>query len=96
LSSGEQSLLLFLIDVHIRRDTTTLVLIDEVDAHLHVAWQMDILPTLQRLLPDAQIICTTHQPLVLDSVPPKCRFKLPSPGEQSPPPAEPKHESVKT
>lgn len=82
LSSGEQSLLIFLLECRLWRDSTTLVLIDEIDAHLHVAWQMEILPALQRLLPDAQIICTTHQPLVLESVPEENRFRLPSPGEQ--------------
>ena len=49
------------------------VLIDEVENHLHPKWQRTILPSLLRgLHPDAglQIVATTHSPLVLASVEP--------------------------
>ncbi|SDA53933.1 MULTISPECIES: AAA family ATPase [unclassified Janthinobacterium] len=44
------------------------VLIDEVDLHLHPAWQKSVLPTLSRALPNVQFIVTTHSPLVVGSL----------------------------
>jgi predicted ATP-binding protein involved in virulence len=44
------------------------VLIDEVEQHLHPAWQRKVLPALQRVFPHAQWIVTTHSPQVLSSV----------------------------
>lgn len=41
------------------------ILIDELDAHLHPAWRLGILPRLQRAFPNAQIIFSTHDPLTL-------------------------------
>jgi hypothetical protein len=41
------------------------VLIDEIDAHLHPASQRRILPALQRHFPQLQILCSTHSPLML-------------------------------
>lgn len=45
--------------------TEGIVLIDEVDTHLHVALQHDVLPKLLRLFPKVQFIMTTHAPLFL-------------------------------
>ena len=42
-----------------------IVLIDELDAHLHPTWQMQIVNSLRRALPAVQFITTTHQPLCL-------------------------------
>jgi hypothetical protein len=42
-----------------------IVLIDEIDAHLHAQWQTRILPTLKKLLPNTTFYVTTHSPLVL-------------------------------
>jgi uncharacterized protein (TIGR02646 family) len=42
-----------------------IVLIDELDAHLHPTWQMQIVHSLRRALPGVQFITTTHQPLCL-------------------------------
>ena len=81
LSSGEQSLLLLFAEIFMREAHDSIILIDEVDAHLHVTWQLEILHSLQRLCPQGQIIATTHQPLVLEGVPPEQRRRLPSPGE---------------
>lgn len=44
------------------------VLIDEIDCHLHPKWQQKILPGLRKLFPNCQFIVTTHSPFVLDSV----------------------------
>ena len=44
-----------------------LLLLDEIDIHLHPAWQRKILPIVQRAFPNAQIIATTHSPFVVAS-----------------------------
>jgi hypothetical protein len=41
-----------------------IVLIDEVDQHLHPSLQAAVMPRLAELLPAAQIVATTHSPLV--------------------------------
>ncbi|HEX2811102.1 MAG TPA: AAA family ATPase [Sphingopyxis sp.] len=49
-------------------DISGVVLIDEIDLHLHPEWQRTILPTLARSFPSLQFICTTHSPLVASAV----------------------------
>ena len=44
------------------------VLIDEVDLHLHPSWQQRILPDLMRTFPNAQFLVSTHSPQVLTTV----------------------------
>jgi hypothetical protein len=51
------------------RDRPGLLLIDEVENHLHPRWQKRVLPALRALFPNVQIVATTHAPLVLASVP---------------------------
>jgi GTPase SAR1 family protein len=46
-----------------------IVLIDEVDLHLHPSWQRTALPQLEQAFPKLQLIVTTHSPLVLGGVP---------------------------
>ena len=41
-----------------------IVLIDEIDIHLHPTWQRQILSQLRRTFPKIQFIVTTHSPLV--------------------------------
>ncbi|MFO0660440.1 MAG: AAA family ATPase [Polyangiaceae bacterium] len=41
------------------------VLLDEIDLHLHPTWQRRFVPVLKRLFPKLQFIVTTHSPLVL-------------------------------
>lgn len=48
-----------------------IVLIDEVDLHLHPEWQQRILVDLRRTFPNAQFIVSTHSPQVLTTVDPK-------------------------
>jgi predicted ATP-binding protein involved in virulence len=50
------------------RSTQGLVLIDEVDMHLHPAWQQRVIGSLQRAFPLVQFIVTTHSPQVLSTV----------------------------
>jgi len=45
-----------------------IVLIDEIDLHLHPEWQRIVLPTLSETLPKLQFICTTHSPIVIGTV----------------------------
>jgi len=44
--------------------TPGIVLIDEVDMHLHPAWQRNVLKTLTDCFPKVQFIVTTHSPVV--------------------------------
>lgn len=77
LSSGEMALLtLFLSvlrDFDLRDDRSVsftsaqdvrgLVVVDEVDLHLHATHQHDVLPKLIRMFPKVQFVITTHSPL---------------------------------
>ncbi len=44
------------------------VLIDEIDLHLHPSWQRRIVPDLRRAFPQLQFVVTTHSPQVVASV----------------------------
>lgn len=44
------------------------VLVDEVDLHLHPEWQREVIPTLARTLPRLQFVFTSHSPLVAGTV----------------------------
>jgi len=48
--------------------TKGIVLIDEVDQHLHPGWQQRILQAIRRAFPKIQFIVTTHSPEVLSTV----------------------------
>ena len=74
LSSGETSLLdLFLCilrDFDLSGATLTnaaeirgIVIVDEIDLHLHAVHQHEILPSLMRMFPKVQFVVTTHSPL---------------------------------
>lgn len=52
-------------------DSEAIVLIDEVELHLHPAWQQRILNDLTRTFPNAQFIVSTHSPQVLTTVKPE-------------------------
>jgi len=45
-----------------------LLFLDEIDIHLHPAWQRKILPVIQKLFPNAQMFVSTHSPFVVGSV----------------------------
>jgi hypothetical protein len=49
-------------------DSRGVVLVDEVDLHLHPAWQMHVMPTLSRALPNLQFVFSSHSPLVVGSL----------------------------
>lgn len=46
------------------------VLIDEIDLHLHPRWQRRVLADLRRAFPRLQIITTTHSPFIIQSLEP--------------------------
>lgn len=50
------------------RLTSGIILIDEVDMHLHPAWQQQVLASLTEAFPLIQFIVTTHSPQVLSTV----------------------------
>ncbi|MBT9546477.1 MAG: AAA family ATPase [Candidatus Sericytochromatia bacterium] len=53
-------------------DTSGIVMIDELDLHLHPAWQQTIVPAFQKAFPKIQFILTTHSPHLLSTVPSEC------------------------
>ena len=52
-------------------ESEAVVLIDEVDLHLHPAWQQRVLPDLTRTFPNAQFVVSSHSPQVLTTVHPE-------------------------
>jgi hypothetical protein len=44
------------------------VLVDEVDLHLHPEWQQRVIPTLARVFPHLQFVFTSHSPLLVGTV----------------------------
>lgn len=50
-----------------RYDMEGLVLIDEIETHLHVELQKKIVPILMDLFPNVQFVLTTHSPFILNS-----------------------------
>ncbi len=80
LSSGERHLFVLATQIALRlilanpdsqdplREGFGIVLVDELDAHLHLAWQQSVLEKLQRLFPKVQFIVSTHSPLLLSGI----------------------------
>lgn len=52
--------------------TPGIVLIDEIDLHLHPSWQQSILQDLVKAFPNIQFIVSTHSPQVVSGVPKEC------------------------
>lgn len=76
LSQGEKSLLALVGDIARRLAILNpslddplqgegVVMIDEVDLHLHPKWQHDLIDKLVRTFPNVQFILTTHSPLIV-------------------------------
>ncbi|MER6206571.1 AAA family ATPase [Streptomyces sp. NPDC001642] len=61
------------------------VLIDEIDAHLHMTWQKRIGQWLTTHFPAIQFIVTTHSPYICQAADPGGLIRLPGAGEQEPP-----------
>jgi predicted ATP-binding protein involved in virulence len=84
LSDGERGLLALVFDLTRRlalanpdsvnpiAEGVALVLIDEIELHLHPKWQRDVLQRLCDIFRACQFVVTTHSPLVLGEVPAGC------------------------
>ena len=78
LSGGEQAFFLLAADLARRlmlespgmpiREAPGIVCIDEIELHLHPAWQKKILRTLMDTFPACQFVVTTHSPQVIGGV----------------------------
>ncbi len=62
----------YLLNPHLGEDapakTKGVVLVDEIDLHLHPSWQLHILNDLRAAFPEIQFIVTTHAPLVISRI----------------------------
>lgn len=78
LSAGYQSLLWMLMEISFRiallnpelsdySQAEGIVLIDEIDMHLHPRWQWKILDALHSSFPKVQFIAATHSPIIISS-----------------------------
>lgn len=63
LSDGDQPL------PRVLAQTPGVVLIDELDVHLHPEWQRRVADDLKRTFPSIQFVCTTHSPQVVGELP---------------------------
>jgi predicted ATP-binding protein involved in virulence len=82
LSDGERGLLALVLDLARRlcqanpnledplENGKAVVLIDEIDLHLHPRWQRTIVDQLTQTFPNCQFIATTHSPLIIGEVKP--------------------------
>jgi predicted ATPase len=70
LAAGYRGILTMIGDMMIRLDDLQgVVLIDEIDAHLHPKYQYDLPRLLSEMFPKIQFVATTHSPIPLLSVP---------------------------
>ena len=63
--------------------TPGVVLIDEIDLHLHPQWQQTILSDLHVIFPEVQFIVSSHAPAVINSVP-REQIRVLDNGEKNP------------
>jgi len=82
LSDGERGMLSLVLDLARRlyyanpklsdplQEGEAVVLIDELDLHLHPGWQRDVVQKLTNIFPKCQFIATTHSPQILGEVSP--------------------------
>ncbi len=87
LSDGEKSLIALVSDLAKKLSITYpnmenplegegIVLIDEIELHMHPTWQRMIIPRLTKTFPNCQFIVTTHSPQVLSHVQPESIYLL--------------------
>jgi predicted ATP-binding protein involved in virulence len=81
LSDGQRSMLAMVADIAYRMaqlnphllenvtlETSGVVLIDELDLHLHPKWQRKVVDNLRKAFPKVQFFATTHSPFIIQSV----------------------------
>ncbi|CAI8960741.1 AAA family ATPase [Pseudomonas sp. IT-P291] len=84
LSDGQRGLIALISDIarrmcilnpHMGKDvlknTSGVVIIDELDIHLHPAWQRNIVPALKQAFPKVQFIAASHSPQIIGSLQPE-------------------------
>lgn len=83
LSDGERGVLALVMDIARRlyqanpgledplQDGKAVVLIDELDLHLHPKWQRSIVENLTRVFPNCQFIATSHSPQIIPALEPE-------------------------
>lgn len=78
MSSGYQSILWMAMDFVFRlaflnpeicdsKEAQGIILIDEIDMHLHPKWQWNVVQALEKTFPNVQFILATHSPFVISS-----------------------------
>lgn len=84
LSDGERGLLALVFDLTRRlaianpgsdnpiADGVALVLIDEIELHLHPKWQRDVIQRLPRIFGSCQFVITTHSPQIIGETEARC------------------------
>lgn len=60
-----------------------ILLLDEIEVHLHPAWQRKVLPVIQKLFKNAQIFVSTHSPFIVNSIDDAWVYKLEFEGGRS-------------
>jgi predicted ATP-binding protein involved in virulence len=81
LSDGQRNIAAMVLDIGYRcvtlnphlagralEETPGIVLIDEIDLHLHPKWQRRVVDDLRHIFPKIQFIVTTHSPLIIQSL----------------------------
>ncbi|MCP4133691.1 MAG: AAA family ATPase [bacterium] len=79
MSDGFKSMFVWLFDMIIRawekgvdiddtKKIAGIVMIDEIDNHLHPGWQRSLLPALEETFPNIQFIITSHSPFLVQSM----------------------------
>lgn len=81
LSDGQRCILALVADIaqkaallnphlgeSVLKETSGIVLIDELDLHLHPFWQRQVIENLRGTFPEVQFIFTTHSPFLIQSL----------------------------
>jgi len=80
LSDGERGMFVLALEIAKRlsqanpyledpiKDGSAIILIDEIDLHLHPKWQRTIVSQLKQTFPNCQFIATTHSPFIIQSL----------------------------
>lgn len=96
LSDGERGMFALVLDLAKRlsqanpqldnpiRDGSAIVLIDEIDLHLHPKWQRTVIKKLTDTFPSCQFIATTHSPQIIAAVEPEQVLLLTNSGVNPP------------
>ncbi|QRN98243.1 AAA family ATPase [Archangium violaceum] len=98
LSDGVRNMLAMVADIAYRaavlnphlgeraaEQTPGIVLIDEIDLHLHPKWQRRVVDDLRTTFPQVQFVATTHSPFIIQSLRPGELINLEEPTQSGPP-----------